>query len=72
MEARKQAGLFGDGAPAGGRWVIGVPDSGLDAALGYSEQAGIPYGIGLSRKVHWPYLYPGAARSSVRTACASS
>ena len=27
--------------------VIGVPDSGLDAALGYSQESGIPYGIGL-------------------------
>jgi amidophosphoribosyltransferase len=27
--------------------VVGVPDSGLDAALGYSEESGIPYGIGL-------------------------
>lgn len=27
--------------------VIGVPDSGLSAALGYSKQAGIPYGVGL-------------------------
>lgn len=27
--------------------VIGVPDSGLDAAVGYSRQSGIPYGIGL-------------------------
>ena len=26
--------------------VIGVPDSGLDAAVGYAEQSGIPYGIG--------------------------
>ena len=26
--------------------VIGVPDSGLDAALGYSRKSGIPYGIG--------------------------
>jgi len=26
--------------------VIGVPDSGLDAALGYSLESGIPYGIG--------------------------
>jgi len=26
--------------------VIGVPDSGLDAALGYSRQSGIRYGIG--------------------------
>ena len=27
--------------------VIGVPDSGLDAALGYSQMSNIPYGIGL-------------------------
>ena len=27
--------------------VVGVPDSGLDAALGYSRASGIPYGIGL-------------------------
>ena len=27
--------------------VIGVPDSGLDAAIGYARQSGIPYAIGL-------------------------
>jgi len=27
--------------------VIGVPDSGLDAALGYAMESGIPYGMGL-------------------------
>ena len=27
--------------------VIGVPDSGLSAALGYSKESGIPYGVGL-------------------------
>ena len=27
--------------------VIGVPDSGIDAAIGFSRQSGIPYGIGL-------------------------
>ncbi len=27
--------------------VVGVPDSGLDAALGYSRESGIPYEIGL-------------------------
>ena len=26
--------------------VIGVPDSGIDAALGFSQQSGIPYGVG--------------------------
>ncbi|MBP3941231.1 MAG: amidophosphoribosyltransferase [Christensenellaceae bacterium] len=27
--------------------VIGVPDSGIDAAIGYARQSGIPYGVGL-------------------------
>ena len=26
--------------------VIGVPDSGIDAALGYARESGIPYGVG--------------------------
>jgi amidophosphoribosyltransferase len=26
--------------------VVGVPDSGLDAALGYAQKSGVPYGIG--------------------------
>lgn len=29
--------------------VIGVPDSGLDAALGYSRESGIPYSVGLNK-----------------------
>lgn len=29
--------------------VIGVPDSGLDAALGYANESGIPYGVGLNK-----------------------
>lgn len=29
--------------------VIGVPDSGIPAAIGFSEASGIPYGIGLVR-----------------------
>ncbi len=33
--------------PADADLVIGVPDSGLDAALGFSHASGIPYGIGL-------------------------
>ena len=27
--------------------VIAVPDSGIDAAIGYSQESGIPYGVGL-------------------------
>ncbi|MBR4581639.1 MAG: amidophosphoribosyltransferase [Lachnospiraceae bacterium] len=33
--------------PVSADMVIGVPDSGLDAAIGYSLESGIPYGIGL-------------------------
>ncbi|MBE6718198.1 MAG: amidophosphoribosyltransferase [Ruminococcaceae bacterium] len=29
--------------------VIGVPDSGLDAALGYARESGIPYSVGLNK-----------------------
>ena len=29
--------------------VIGVPDSGLDAAIGYSRASGIPYAIGFTK-----------------------
>ena len=46
--ARKKAGeLLAQTHPADADVVIGVPDSGLDAALGYAEASGIPYGIGL-------------------------
>jgi amidophosphoribosyltransferase len=46
--ARKKAGaLLAQVHPAKADAVIGVPDSGLDAALGFAEASGIPYGIGL-------------------------
>ena len=32
--------------------VIGVPDSGLDAAVGYSKQSGIPYEIGFIKNIY--------------------
>ncbi len=45
--ARQRAGAFLSLAhPVQADIVIGVPDSGLDAALGYARQSGIPYGIG--------------------------
>ena len=45
--ARKRAGRFlAESHPVEADVVIGVPDSGLDAALGYAEASGIPYGIG--------------------------
>lgn len=46
-DARKRAGAFlAEKYKIDADIVIGVPDSGLDAALGYSQASGIPYGIG--------------------------
>ena len=41
--------------------VVGVPDSGLDAALGYSQASGIPYGIGLikNKYIGRTFIAPG-------------
>jgi amidophosphoribosyltransferase len=41
--------------------VIGVPDSGLDAALGFSQFSGIPYGIGLikNKYIGRTFISPG-------------
>lgn len=47
-EARIKAGeILAKENPVNADIVVGVPDSGLDAALGYSKASGIPYGIGL-------------------------
>lgn len=47
QHARMRAGAFlAKEHPVEADIVIGVPDSGLDAALGYSRESGIPYGIG--------------------------
>lgn len=43
--------------------VIGVPDSGLDAALGLSRESGIPYGVGFikNRYVGRTFIQPNQA-----------
>ena len=43
--------------------VIGVPDSGLSAALGFSEQSGIPYGFGFikNKYIGRTFIAPGQA-----------
>ncbi len=47
-EARIRAGEFlAQQHPVDADVVIGVPDSGLDAAIGFSRASGIPYEIGL-------------------------
>lgn len=48
LNARLRAGSFlALEHPVQADVVIGVPDSGITAAIGYSRQSGIPYGIGL-------------------------
>ncbi len=47
-EARKQAGrILARESPVEADLVIGVPESGIDAAIGYSEESGIPYEKGI-------------------------
>ena len=48
--ARQKAGAFlAAEHPVEADVVIGVPDSGLDAALGYAKASGLPYGIGFTK-----------------------
>ena len=47
---RRRAGEFlAKEHPAEADLVIGVPDSGLEAAIGYSRASGIPYAIGFTK-----------------------
>lgn len=47
-ESRKEAGrILARSFPVEADIVIGVPESGIDAALGYSEESGIPYEKGI-------------------------
>ena len=60
--ARKRAGaLLAQAHPVEADVVVGVPDSGLDAALGYAEESGIPYGIGLikNKYIGRTFIAPG-------------
>ena len=60
-ESRHNAGLrLAEEHPCKADLVIGAPDSGLTAALGYSERSGIPYGSGLlkNRYVGRTFIQP--------------
>ncbi len=60
--ARVRAGrILAEKHPVLADIVIGVPDSGLDAALGYSMESGIPYGIGLikNKYIGRTFISPG-------------
>ena len=61
-EARLRAGSFlALDHPAQADVVIGVPDSGIDAAIGYARQSGIPYGIGFikNKYIGRTFIQPG-------------
>lgn len=48
--ARRKAGAFlAKSHPVEADLVVGVPDSGLDAAMGYAEESGIPYAMGFTK-----------------------
>ena len=60
--ARKRAGMFlAKAHPVEADVVIGAPDSGLDAAIGYAEESGIPYGLGLikNKYIGRTFIDPG-------------
>ncbi len=62
--ARLRAGEFlAKRHPVEADLVVGVPDSGLDAALGFSRASGIPYGIGLikNKYIGRTFIAPGQA-----------
>ena len=60
--ARLRVGeLLAEEYPIDADIVVGVPDSGTDAALGYSYKSGIPFGIGLlkNRYIGRTFIAPG-------------
>lgn len=69
--ARIRAGRFlAKEHPVEADIVVGVPDSGLDAALGFSMESGIPYGVGFikNRYVGRTFIQPaqGMRENSVK------
>ena len=61
-QARLRAGAFlALEHPVQADVVVGVPDSGIDAAIGYARQSGIPYGIGFikNKYVARTFIQPG-------------
>lgn len=57
----KAGALLAKAYPVEADVVVGVPDSGLDAALGYSMATGIPYGMGLikNKYIGRTFISPG-------------
>ena len=64
-ETRKEAGrILAQEYPVEADLVIGVPDSGISSAIGYSEQSGIPYGEGLikNRYIGRTFIQPNQSQ----------
>ncbi len=62
QDARKKAGaLLAKAHPVEADVVVGVPDSGLEAAIGYAIESGIPYAIGLikNKYIGRTFIAPG-------------
>ena len=67
--ARLRAGeILALAHPADADIVIGVPDSGLDAAIGYARASGIPYGIGLikNKYIGRTFIKPSGRMDAVK------
>lgn len=61
-QARVEAGrILAREHPVEADVVVGVPDSGLDAAMGYARESGIPYGQGFvkNRYIGRTFITPG-------------
>ncbi len=60
--SRRNAGRFlARSHPADADIVVGVPDSGLEAAIGYAHESGIPYAIGFTKNkyIARTFISPG-------------
>ena len=61
-QARVEAGrILAREHPVEADVVVGVPDSGIDAAMGYAQQSGIPFGQGFvkNRYIGRTFITPG-------------
>ncbi|MCR4963390.1 MAG: amidophosphoribosyltransferase [Firmicutes bacterium] len=67
--ARQRAGaMLALEHPVNADVVIGVPDSGIAAAIGYAKESGIPYGIGLikNKYIGRTFIAPGQSHREDR------
>ncbi|MDD4291678.1 MAG: amidophosphoribosyltransferase [Clostridia bacterium] len=69
QKARNRAGeLLAKAYPVEADVVIGVPDSGLDCAIGYAKESGIPYGVGFikNKYIGRTFIAPGQKKREER------